>query len=288
MIDNYLLEELVTFSQEKTLAKTAAKLMVTQPTVTRGMQKLEEELAVQLFDRQPNRIVLTDTGKLAAKKAAAVLQANKDFISQVQNYAAQQQALRIGSVAPGPLFLLKNNWEQFNQQIAISEVPLKPHDIANQLHNNKFSLIITNQEIQTADIESRYLGDEKLFVNLDRFMYLANLQHVTFAALKGISFVVVNDIGPWKKIIQKEIPDAKFLYQNDIESLNEITKYSSFPYFSTNIAETNVPGRQDDNRIRLPIIDDVAKMPFYASYLISQKGQLSSLLQKINQLWNQY
>lgn len=262
--------------------------MVTQPTVTRGMQKLEEELAVQLFDRQPNRIVLTDTGKLAAKKAAAVLQANKDFISQVQNYAAQQQTLRIGSVAPGPLFLLKNNWEQFNQQIAISEVPLKPHDIANQLHNNKFSLIITNQEIQTADIESRYLGDEKLFVNLDRFMYLANLQHVTFAALKGISFVVVNDIGPWKKIIQKEIPDAKFLYQNDIESLNEITKYSSFPYFSTNIAETNVPGRQDDNRIRLPIIDDVAKMPFYASYLISQKGQLSSLLQKINQLWNQY
>ena len=65
MIDNYLLEELVTFASEKTLAKTAEKLSVTQPTVTRGMQKLEDELGIQLFDRQPNRIVLTDTGKLA-------------------------------------------------------------------------------------------------------------------------------------------------------------------------------------------------------------------------------
>ena len=32
MIDNYLLEELVTFASEKTLAKTAEKLNVTQPT----------------------------------------------------------------------------------------------------------------------------------------------------------------------------------------------------------------------------------------------------------------
>ena len=46
MIDNYLLEELVTFASEKTLAKTAEKLNVTQPTVTRGMQKLEDELGI--------------------------------------------------------------------------------------------------------------------------------------------------------------------------------------------------------------------------------------------------
>ena len=41
MIENYLLEELVTFQRMGTLKKTAAHLAVTQPTVTRGMQKLE-------------------------------------------------------------------------------------------------------------------------------------------------------------------------------------------------------------------------------------------------------
>ena len=47
MIDNYLLEELITFAKYKTLAKTAAELNITQPTVTRGMQKLEDEFMEQ-------------------------------------------------------------------------------------------------------------------------------------------------------------------------------------------------------------------------------------------------
>lgn len=84
MIDNYLLKELVTFASEKTLAKTAEKL-----NVTRGMQKLEDELGIQLFDRQPNRIILTDTGKLAAEKATEVLAVNRNFVQQLQNYAAR-------------------------------------------------------------------------------------------------------------------------------------------------------------------------------------------------------
>ena len=67
MIDNYLLEELVTFASEKTLAKTAENLTLPNRPLP-GMQKLEDELGIQLFDRQPNRIVLTDTGKLAAEK----------------------------------------------------------------------------------------------------------------------------------------------------------------------------------------------------------------------------
>ena len=99
MIDNYLLEELVTFASEKTLAKTAEKLNVTQPTVTRGMQKLEDELGIQLFDRQPNRIILTDTGKLAAEKATEVLAVNRNFVQQLQNYAARQSVIKIVNIS---------------------------------------------------------------------------------------------------------------------------------------------------------------------------------------------
>lgn len=285
MIDNYLLEELVTFAQEKTLAKTAEKLMVTQPTVTRGMQKLEDELGVQLFDRQPNRIALTDTGKLAATKAAVVLQANKSFINQIQNYAAQQQIFNVGTVAPGPQLILTINQDKFPNRIAIDDQLVQPNEVSSLLRDNKYSLIITNQEIQDDEVESRYLGTEKLFVNLDKFMYLANMQQVSFADLKGLSFVVVSDIGPWKDIIQREIPAAKFLYQGDVDALNEITRYSNFPYFSTDITIANSTPREDDDRVTLPITDDAATMTFYASYLKTQKSQLMPLIKGINQSW---
>ena len=45
MIDPQLWLELATFAKTGTLSKTAEELHLTQPTVTRGMQKLDELLA---------------------------------------------------------------------------------------------------------------------------------------------------------------------------------------------------------------------------------------------------
>lgn len=81
MIDYQLLEELVTFQETGTLSATAEKLLITQPSVTRGMQKLEDELGVSLFDRTVNRLKLNSTGELAAKLARKALAANQDFVT---------------------------------------------------------------------------------------------------------------------------------------------------------------------------------------------------------------
>lgn len=44
-------------------------------------------------------------------------------------------------------------------------------------------MIISNHEVQTDQVESIFLGQEHLFVNLDQFMYLANQRSVTFQEL---------------------------------------------------------------------------------------------------------
>ncbi len=104
MIETYLLEELVTFAKQQTLAKTATALNVTQPTITRGMQKLEQDLNVQLFDRQPNRISLTATGQLAAQEAEKLLQDQQTFITKIQNYEQSQNHLLIETTLPARWF----------------------------------------------------------------------------------------------------------------------------------------------------------------------------------------
>lgn len=285
MINNYLLEELVTFSETKTLAKTAEKLMVTQPTITRGMQKLEEELNVKLFDRQPNKIVLTKTGELAAKKAKELLAANQEFITSIQNYDQSQQVITIGSVAPGPLVIADLLPDKYG--LEINPDFLQPAKVVSAIETNQFSLCFTNQEVQTSTVESLYLGNEQLYVNLDQFMFLAGQQEVSFKELKGLSFVVLSDIGPWKEIIQEQIPDAKFLYQAQRDALTEITRYSNFPYFSTNV--TKLGSQFDDlnnaDRVTLPITDQMATMPFYATYLKSKRQELKPVLHELIKLW---
>ena len=68
-MNRQLLKQLIAFEQYGTLAEVAEHLLITQPTVTRGMRKLEEELEVVLFDRKPNKIELTETGLLAVQEA---------------------------------------------------------------------------------------------------------------------------------------------------------------------------------------------------------------------------
>ncbi|EEW53273.1 transcriptional regulator, LysR family [Limosilactobacillus antri DSM 16041] len=284
MIDNYLLEELVTFAKYKTLAKTSAELNVTQPTVTRGMQKLEDELGVQLFDRQPNRITLTKTGELAAEKARSLLQANQQFITEIKNYAQNQQVLKIASVAPGPQIVLEQNLQKFNANITVEQALLEQNNVEQCLLNHHYSAIITNREIQTELIESRYIGKENLYVNLDQFMYLANQQQITFKKLTGLSFVVLNEIGPWKQVIQDHIPNAKFLYQAEYDSMQELTKYTNFPFFTTNFTIPDEVYNTDDC-ITIPITNDAATMTFYAAYLKSQRSMIAPLARKLVSVW---
>ncbi len=286
LIDNYLLEELVTFKKYGTLAATAEHLRITQPTVTRGMQKIEEEFGVQIFDRKPNKISLTKTGELAAEQAQKVLALNQDMIEAVQKYDYNQHHITVASVAPGPVILLKSILSDLPQQIDINKTLLEPEVALNKLQTNDFSMIITNQEIQTDEVESRYIGTEKLSVNLNKFTYLANKKSVTFKDLKGFSFIVLSDIGVWKKNAEDNIPDAKFLYQNQYEAFTEITKYSDFPYFSTNMSQID-PDRKraDSDEVEIPITGEFSSIDFYATYLKANKKVISPIAEKMTSAW---
>lgn len=288
MIDNYLLEYLVTFTKAHTLAKTAAALNVTQPTVTRGMQRLEEEFGVKLFDRQPNCITLTPTGKLAAKLAKQLLQDNRTLVTTVRNYDQTNRVIKIACSAPGPRFIAERLRDQSASSIQVEPQLLPPDQLLDRLRNRQFSMIISNHEVQTDQVESIFLGQEHLFVNLDQFMYLANQRSVTFQELRGISFVVLSDIGPWKQVVQDQIPDAKFLYQTDYDALRELTRYTNFPFFTTNITDEHGPEDYHiGDRVTLPITDPTATMTFYASYLKDQRDQLQPLIKDFTANWPQ-
>ncbi|WP_370447217.1 LysR family transcriptional regulator [Lactobacillus sp. CBA3605] len=158
MLDNYLLQELVIFSTTGTLAKTAEQLHVTQPTVPRGMQKLEADLGVRLFNRQPNRITLTATGQLAATEAATLIQANHDAVHRIQDFDRNQQVLRIKSTLPGPLIVLKALHSQLPTNVTIDQPLLTTAAITTSLRQNQAALVLSNQALTTDELASQLIG----------------------------------------------------------------------------------------------------------------------------------
>jgi len=287
MLETYLLEELVTFAEAGTLAATAAKLNVTQPTITRGMQKLETDLGVSLFDRQPNRLSLTATGQLAAQQAQQLLADQDQFVTSIQNFNRTQRTITVGTTIPGPLYLLPLVSDKFS--LTINNELVTPADVTTKLSSNAETLLLTATPLQTATIDSQLIGTERLAVNLNKFMYQANQSQITFKELAGLSFIVLSKIGPWREIIQQAIPDAKFFYQKEFDALAEITKYADFPYFSTNLStfetDFNSQVMTDDSRVAIPISDANARMSTYAVYLKTQRARVKPLITALIDKW---
>lgn len=88
MIETYLLQNLVVFSEEKTLLRAAEKLNISQSALTRAMQKLEEEFDATLFYRTKNKIALNETGLEAARRAKEILALQDQMVKAVQKLDA--------------------------------------------------------------------------------------------------------------------------------------------------------------------------------------------------------
>lgn len=284
MIDNYLLEELVAFDRYGTLAGAAKQLGLSQPAITRGTKKLEAELNLQLFKREPNKIYLNKTGKFAAKKAAQLLEANQAFSKEVHQFDQNQNSISVASIAPGPLYFLR---AMNDPQIKLNEKMLPNKNLAELLTEEQYSIVVSEQPLKGAKIESSYLGQEYLIADLNEFNPLVNHKSVTFRQLSGMSFIVVHDIGVWTDIIQKEIPDAKFLYQSR-NNFEEIRNNSIMSYFTTNISPIDPRWREIfkmQDRVPVRISDKAATMTFYANYLKQNKNRLQPLISSWQDAW---
>ncbi|MTV82149.1 LysR family transcriptional regulator [Secundilactobacillus folii] len=265
MIPVYLLQELVTFADKRTLAATADTLHVTQPSITRGMQKLETLLDVQLFERQPNKIWLTKTGEYAAQQAKQLLDLQADLQVKVKNFDHQQRQLMIGMTIPGPRKLLQSYSSWLNAEIDSQLLDNK--NVVSTLKDHVDSVVFTNFKVLDPAVTAVFIGHENLSVNIDQFTFQANQKTITFQELRGRTFIVYSDIGPWRDLIQREIPDAKFMYQSS-DALSELIAHSHYPYFTTNLP-TRINGLKEAprNRVRIPISDSQASMSIYANYL---------------------
>ncbi len=304
------LKELVAFSELGTLAAAAHALHLTQPTATRGMQQLERALGVPLFDHRPNRLLLTDAGKIFARRARRILELTADSVAATRGFASTQDAsavLRLGATLPGlPLWLEQRYQPGTPAPKYQIDHSLRTNDqVIRLLRHYRYSLVFTDREIFSDDdqdgitgqgnhdkqrsqgsnseaVESAFIGTERIAVRVNKFSGLAGRRSVTFADLHDQQFLVVSDIGPWKQVIEDNIPGARFMYQQDIPSLLILQDSSSFPTFTSNLARNPDP---DDDRVTIPIDDPANRVEMYGTYLISQKQRVMPLLRDMTRQW---
>ena len=68
-----VLKYFLTVAQEESFSRSAEKLHLSQPTLSRQLKELEDEFAKKLLIREPRRILLTEDGQLLRRRAEEIL-----------------------------------------------------------------------------------------------------------------------------------------------------------------------------------------------------------------------
>ena len=93
-------------AREENITRAAALLHVTQPTLSRQLMQLEEELGVKLFHRGKYHIVLTDDGVLLRRRAQEIVdlaeKTEREFQRQERVSSPARSSSAAGSCAPCP------------------------------------------------------------------------------------------------------------------------------------------------------------------------------------------
>ncbi len=91
-----VLRYFLTLAREENISRAAEALYITQPTLSRQLAELEEELGVKLFERGKRRITLTEDGILLRRRAEEMAELEekmeREFRSRGENLAGAVRA----------------------------------------------------------------------------------------------------------------------------------------------------------------------------------------------------
>lgn len=92
-----VLRYFLTVVREESISKAALALHITQPTLSRQLNQLEEEVGVQLFHRGTRKITLTNEGILLRRRAEEII----ELIDITERELAEQEEMVEGKISIG-------------------------------------------------------------------------------------------------------------------------------------------------------------------------------------------
>ncbi|MFN8236783.1 MAG: LysR substrate-binding domain-containing protein [Chitinophagales bacterium] len=162
------LEYLLAIDTYRHFAKAADACLVTQPTLSMQLKKLEEELNLSLFDRSKQPIIPTDAGKEVIEQARIILREAKKLEHIARHYDETfEGSLTIGiipTIAPYLLPYFLGDFIKKYKQIKLVIQELKTEEIILKLNKDEIDVGILATPLHESNLIEEPLFYEEIKV----------------------------------------------------------------------------------------------------------------------------
>lgn len=274
------LEQLVSIAEHGTLLKASEHLYITQPALSRSMQKLEKELNVPLFDhKKGNRITLNSNGELAVTYARMLLMQANDMQNKLRLFHQAQNTISIGACAPAPLWkLVPILTEKHPNMTVSSELRADPEQLIQGLNEEIYKLIITLSPVAMEHIRTKPFSKEALYLSVPFDHPLAGCESLYLKDLKDMTLILHSEIGFWYQLCEEKMPNPNLISQKRFEDFVELAKATTLPYFVTDAAISFHLADYADDRHLIHILDREANVTYYCSCLKKYEQCFSNII----------
>lgn len=267
------LEQLLAFAKHKTLSKAAEEMHLSQPALTRSMQRLEEDIGVPLFERKKNKLSLNENGKLAVEFAENIIFDVHTMPERLREFDRTRRTVYIGSCAPAPMWRLSHELSELYPELAISTDLKGIEEITKGFDTGKYDIIVMPEPSDDSDTVCFNYMTEHLMLSLPPAHPLAMYKGVSFEDINGETMLLFSDIGFWHDVCAAKMPDTEFIIQSEHDTFRSLVKLSALPSFTSDI----VTDQAEEHRIIIPIADKEANPTFYIWIHKNKINRLSKL-----------
>lgn len=220
-----VLRYFLTVVQEESISGAAARMNLTQPTLSRQLQELEEELGVNLFQRgkRNRKIILTEEGLLLRRRAEEIVALADRTQAELQTPGdAVEGDIYIGSGETEAMRLIAQAAKSLSQKYPNIRYHLhsgNADDVGERLDNGllDFGVFVEPANVEKYDyIRLPYMDTWGLLMRKD-------------CELASKSFVTANDLEGLPLLTSRQSMTQNMLSGwcgRDIESLNIVATYN--------------------------------------------------------------
>jgi len=192
----------VAVAEELNFTRAAEKLRLAQPSLTRQIQNLEEELGVRLLDRSRNQVSLTEEGRSFLVDARRLVALSLESVKSVQRFSrGESKQLNIGYLFKFNFDLLPVTLASFYQtfpETSVNLFDMSPAEQLGALEARKIDLGFVGLRPATANKNTAALAWEcvarhNVVVVLPETHPLAKKSKIKITDLKALFFVAMSE-----------------------------------------------------------------------------------------------